>query len=83
MFSLIKQVFIVFLSFNISLATKCLFLNGELCMGRSTLIDKNSVELKYYPFMINLNKCTGSCNVLSPKICAPKETKDDNKQKWS
>ena len=81
MFSLIKQVFIVFLSFNISLATKCLFLNGEPCMGRSTLIDKNPVELKYYPFMINLNKCTGSCNVLSPKICAPKETKDDKKQK--
>ena len=26
--------------------------------------------------MISLNKCTGSCNVLSPKICVPKETKD-------
>ena len=38
----------------------------------------NSVELKYYPFMISLNKCTGSCNVLSPKIYVPKETKDIN-----
>ena len=28
--------------------------------------------------MINLDKCTGSCNVLSPKICVPKETKDIN-----
>ena len=35
----------------------------------------NPVELKYYPFMISLNKCTGSCNFLSPKICVPKETK--------
>ena len=26
--------------------------------------------------MIGLNKCTGSCNVLSQKICVPKETKD-------
>ena len=26
--------------------------------------------------MISLNKCTGSCKVLSPKICVPKETKD-------
>ena len=26
--------------------------------------------------MITLNKCTGSCNVLSPKTCVPKETKD-------
>ena len=47
-------------------------------MVRSTLIDLNPVELKYYPFMITLNKCTGSCNVLSPKICVPKETKDIN-----
>ena len=35
----------------------------------------NPAELKYYLFMISLNKCTGSCNVLSPKICVPKETK--------
>ena len=26
--------------------------------------------------MISLNKCTGSCNVLPPKICVPKVTKD-------
>ena len=47
-------------------------------MVRPTLINLNPVELKYYPFMISLNKCTGSCNVLSPKICVPKETKDIN-----
>ena len=45
-------------------------------MVRPTLIDMNPVEVKYYPFMISLNKCTGSCSVLSPKICFPKETKD-------
>ena len=53
MFSLIKQVFIVLLSFIEYLATKCLFLNDELCMIRPTLIDLNHAELKYYPFMIN------------------------------
>ena len=58
--------------------TKCLFLDDEPCMVRPTLIDMNSVELKYYPFIISLNKFTGSCNVLSPKICVPKETKDIN-----
>ena len=47
-------------------------------MVRPTLIDLNTVELKYYPFMIILNKCNGRCNVLSPKICVPKETKDIN-----
>ena len=47
-------------------------------MVRPTLIDLNPIELKYYPFMISLDKCTGSCNVLSPKICFPEETKDIN-----
>ena len=81
MFSVIKQVFIVLLSFSESLAqeqTKSLFLNDVPCIVKPTLIDMNPVELKYYPFMISLNKCTGSCNVLSPKICVRKETIDIN-----
>ena len=28
--------------------------------------------------ILGLNECTGSCNVLSPKICVAKETKDIN-----
>ena len=67
MFSLIKQVFVVLLSFSMSLArnqTKCLFLNDEPCMVRSILIDLNPAELKYYPFMVSLDKCTASCNTL-------------------
>ena len=48
------------------------------CMATPTLIDLNLVELKYYLFMINLDKCNGSCNILSPQICVPKETKDMN-----
>ena len=74
-------MFIVLLSFSESLARhgmKCLFLNYEPCMVRPTLIDLNLVELEYYPFMISLDKYTGSCNILSPKICVPKETKDIN-----
>ena len=66
MFSLIKQVFIVLLTFSESLArvakvsdrTKCLSSNDEPCIVRPSLIDLNPVELKYYPFMINLDKCT-------------------------
>ena len=47
-------------------------------MVRLILIDLNAVELKYYPIMISLDKCSKSCKVLSPKICVPKETKDMN-----
>ena len=75
MFSLIKQVFIVLLSFSESLATTCLFLNDEQCMVTPTLIDLNPAELKHYPFLISLDKCTESCNVLSSKICVTNETK--------
>ena len=47
-------------------------------MVRPALIDLNSAEPKYHSFIISLNKCIGSCNVLSPKICVPIETKDIN-----
>ena len=70
------SLFIALLTFSESLATKYLFLNDEPCTVRPTLIDMNLIELKYYPFMISLNKCTGSCNVLSSKICLQNETKD-------
>ena len=56
--------------------TKCLFLNDEPCMVRPTHIDLNPAELKYYPFMSSLNKCMGSCSILSPKTCVLKKTKD-------
>ena len=46
-------------------------------MVTPTLTDMNPAELKYYPFVISLNKCVGSCNVLSPKLCVPKETTED------
>ena len=45
-------------------------------MARPALIDMNLVELKDYSLMISIDKCTGSCNALSPKICIPKESKD-------
>ena len=77
------SLFIVLLSFSESLVrlakvseqTKNLILNDEPCMVRSTLIDMNLVKIKYYLFMISLNKSTGSCKVLSPEICVPKEKK--------
>ena len=67
------SLFIVLFSFSSSLSTKCLFLNDEPCMVGPTRIDFNPVELKYYPFLISLNECSGSCNNLSPK-----EIKDIN-----
>ena len=80
-----STLFIVLLAFSESLAcdrTKCPFLNDKPCMVRTTHIDMNHVELKYYSFVIYLNKCTGSCNVFSTKIHFQK-TKDINVKEFN
>ena len=66
-------MFTVLLSFSISLATKRMSLNNEPCITRPFLIDINSVKFKRYPFMINLDKWSRSCNAvdnLSTKTCS-------------
>ena len=52
---MIKQVFIVLLSFSSSLATKCLILNDEPSIVRLILVDYNTVEFKYYALMVSLD----------------------------
>ena len=63
------------LSFSESLNTKCVSINDEKYMVRATLADLNFVDLRYYPFMVSLDKFSRSCNILSPKICVPKKQK--------
>ena len=80
--------FIVLLSFGGSWASTCTFLNNESCKARPTTTDLNPVELKYYLFMISLDKCTGGCNSvedLFTKICIPNKKKQMLKyliRKW-
>ena len=81
MFGLMKQVFNGLLWFSKSLAPKCVSLNNEPCMIKPFLVDLNPAELKYYPFMINLDRYSGKCNSvddLPTKICVPSKTKDVN-----
>ena len=65
--NIMSSLFIVLLSFN---QTKCLFLNDKPYMFGPAPIDMNPAELKYYPLMISFKKCSGSCNVLSQKMCS-------------
>ena len=44
-------------------------------MVRPSLIDFNPVELRSYPFMVSLDKCSGNCNVLSQNNMCSKKTK--------
>ena len=90
---LIKQAFLVLLSFNGSLATKCVSLNNKPCITRPVLINLNSLELNYYLFMISLVKCNEICNVaddLPTKIYVSSKKRRkcksicyDNKNIWS
>ena len=42
-------------------------------MSRPTHTKSNPIVLIYYPFMISLDKCSKSCNVLSPKMCSKRK----------
>ena len=60
MFKLIKQVFIVLLSFSGSLTTKCASLNNEQYIARPTLIslnpDNRDQRLHQYPVILILHR---------------------------
>ena len=50
-------------------------------MIRLTRIDLNHVKLNYYPFVVSLDKYSGSCVTaydLSTEICVPSKTKEIN-----
>ena len=71
-------MYIVLWSFSSSLARATKFKKGETCILWLTLIGLNPVEFKYFPLIVILDKHSGSCNVLTPKIFAPSKTKDKN-----
>ena len=55
--------------------------NNEPFINRPTVIDLNHAELNYYPFIISIDKCNGSCNVVdhvSTKTCVSNKTEDAN-----
>ena len=73
--------------FNFKTDNKNINFPTHFCLGsisnafsatESTEVYLNPVELTYYPFMLSLDKYTESCDVLSPKICASRKTKDKN-----
>ena len=77
MFGIIKQLFIVLLSFIGFLASVVnapnyingISLNNQQCLNQPTLINLNPNEntqgLRYYPFAVNLDRFMGSCNTLN------------------
>ena len=56
-------------------------MNSQTCMVRPALIDLNPDELHYYPFMISLGRCDGSCDTAEypfGRICVPNKLENVN-----
>ena len=68
---------------NASNYTKCVLLSNRKCMTQlSTFINLHptecSQEFHYYPLVVKLDRCVGSCvtlNDLSNKLCVQKKQK--------
>ena len=63
---------------------ECMSMINQKCMSRPKIIDINNNEPVFYPYSINVNKCSGSCNNINDpfaKLCIPDITKNINVKK--
>ena len=67
------------MSLNESLAAKVLSLTNEPSMVRPPLINLNPFELDCYPFVIIVDKCNVSCNIVDSKSDNIVDSKCDSK----
>ena len=77
MFRFVKRIIVskvTFFSCNVLniKPLKCVSMNNQECKIRSEIININSNEPLFYPYIILLNKCSGSCNNINDpfsKLC--------------
>ena len=58
---------------------KCVSMNNQECKITSKIIDINSNEPLFYPYSIEVNKCSSSCNNMNDphgKLCVPDVAKN-------
>ena len=56
-------------------------MNNQECIIRTKIIDISNNEPTFYPFSINVNKCSRSCNNINDpyaKLCVPDVVKNIN-----
>ena len=83
---LLKKVFVVAMTFfnfnplNVN-SLECVSMNNQECRKRTKIININNNEPVFYPFIIKVNKCSGSCNNINDpyaKLCVPVVVKNIN-----
>ena len=86
MFGFIKKCFfaaIKFINFNLSSVNslECISMNNQECKIRTEIISLKNNEPIFYPYIIKINRCKGSCHTINDpyaKICVPDQIKDTN-----
>ena len=86
MLGFIEKCFFTAMSFfsnkilNVS-SLECVSMNNQECKTRTNTIYINNKEPIFYPFSIEVNKCSGSCNNINDpyaKLCVPDTVKNIN-----
>ena len=84
MFGLVKRIFVstmMFFGCNLSSVNllECVSMNNEECKVRPEIVNVNSYECVFYPFIIKTSKCIGSCNNINDpyaQLCVPDVVKN-------
>ena len=83
-FSFVKKVFVLGLtvvSSSITSALNCISLNNQECKVRPKIVNVSSNNPMFYPFSVEINRCSGNCNSINDpyaKICVPDIAKNLN-----
>ena len=85
MFRFIKQIFVsTMMLFNSILNVnplECVLMKNREFKIRPKIVDISSNDSIFYPFSINIDKCSGNCNNINDqyaKTCVPDVVKDLN-----
>ena len=74
MFGFLKKCFFNAMTFFGCNVLRCVSVNNHNCKIRSEIIDVSNNEPTFYPFSIEVNKYSGSCNNINDpyaKLCVP------------
>ena len=82
MFGFVKKVFVVAITFFSCNALECVSMNNQEGKIRPQMLSINCDNIFFYPYSIQVNKCSGSCNniINNPyaKLCVPDVVKNIN-----
>ena len=84
MLRVIKKCFstaITFFNLSNVNSLKCVSMNNQECKIRTEIINLNTNQPLFYPYIIKIDRCKGSCNTINDpyaKICVPNQIKKTN-----